>query len=166
MTKCKISLLSLALLMLLCGVAQAQTTCFGAQGSATVPGLFTIYGSSTYHAASHIFLSNVSNTTVTCKVTLFSNEGVDITSSYSEVLNQGTTVTTGANDFEIPAGGTRMLRFKTSNTNDQRYAFALVEWKSSDPKLRKALIGMHYRQQTVGSSYQVSDTNINGGQPF
>ncbi|QJB56149.1 hypothetical protein [Pseudodesulfovibrio sp. zrk46] len=166
MTKCKISLLSLALLMLLCGVAQAQTTCFGAQGGTVVPGLLTYYSSTTANAASHLYVSNVSGSNVTCKVTVFDKDGNDVTASYSQVFSGGTNVSTGTGTFDLPAGSTRMYRFKTSQGGGSIYAYALIEWKSDDPRLRKALVAMHYRQQAIGSSYQMSDTSVNGGMPF
>lgn len=151
------------MVMLLTTNAFAQE-CFNSKGSLIVPGMYATYVSSTYEAASHIFLSNVTGSSVDVKVTVYDQDGNDITTGHSMII-AGAAPTLGGT-FTLPAYSTRLFKFYNSIANQHIYGHAVVEWTSADSRVRKALIGTMYRQQKIGSSYTNTDYVLNGGQPF
>lgn len=161
-------MLALAMTMLLSVTAFAQE-CFNAQGSALVPGLQYFNNSGSLEINENIFLSNITNSEVTCKVTIYDHDGNDVT-VHSTVYTGSQdasvpVVATGTGTFKIPAHSTRFLRFYDS-ANKNLLAYAVVEWTSTDTRARKALIGVVKTYSRNGSSSNASKYLINNGQPF
>ncbi len=161
--------LSVAMLVLMCGVAGAQE-CFSAQGSALVPGLNFLYYDSHHYQFADLNLTNITDKRVQCKVSFYDHAGNDIT--YFGIIYSGGSnaviVSTGTGDFELPAHSSRIFSLRTS-TPIWTLAYAVVEWTSDDPMLRKALIGrtrMWGYGGDGGSFPYQSSTLINTGQPF
>lgn len=164
-------LFAFALVMLMCGSAFA-VECFSAKGSAVVTGVRVINYGATNNDQSEITVSNVSNTSVTCKVTVFDHAGNDITSSctvFSGKYNGSagsTLIASGTGTFELPAGNTRVVSVWNGNVNTVVYGHAVIEWTSADNKLRKALIASLRTWARNGSANYCTHTMTNGGQPF
>ncbi len=164
------ALLSLTITLFICGSAFAQQFNFNAQGSAIVPNIATWYMSSNNAAHAHIVLSNITDSTVTCQITVYDHEGNDVSSRgkvfTGDNIGTWTIVSVGTNTFELPPYGSRS--FMTDGTKQQRSMFghAVIKWKSTDPKLSKALVGgyrFHGKEPTGNFD---GTTLINSGTPF
>ncbi len=164
----KLGMLSVAMLVLMCGAAGAQE--FNAQGSAIVPNISTWYKSPTNAAYGYIVISNITPSTVTCQISVLDHEGEDVSSrgtiSTGDNLGNWSRIAVGTNTFEIPPYGSRM--FSIDNTKQPRSIFghAVIKWMSTDSKLSKALVG-GYRFHGIGNGLCYDGTTlINSGNPF
>lgn len=160
-----------ALIMLMCGSAFA-VECFSAKGSAVVTGVRIVNYGATNNDQSEITVSNISNTSVTCKVTVFDHAGTDITSNckvFSGKYNGdigSSLIASGTGTFELPAGNTRLVSVWNENANAVVYGHAVIEWTSADNRLRKALIASLRTIARNGSANYCTHTMANSGQPF
>ncbi|ACS78228.1 hypothetical protein [Maridesulfovibrio salexigens] len=165
----KACVMSVAIFMLMCGVASA--TSFNAQGSAVVAGVDHRYVSNVNFYSTSLRLSNITGETVQCKVTVFNHDGEDI-SSYGTIRTGGSPnyqeLASGTDTFDIPPYSTRSYELKSSRLNQSVYGYAVVEWTSNNPKLRKALIGVVTRLMVRPADVSTSQTerDINNGRPF
>ncbi|WP_320171693.1 hypothetical protein [Maridesulfovibrio sp.] len=151
--------------------AYAQSS-FIPQGSAIASNLQFYYQSDNGYTNPTLFLTNISNVPIQCRVTFYDHDGNELT-RYARTqtggINSWTTVNTGTTDFEIPAKGSRRHGLMP---NGKIFAIvhATVEWMSeADPKLRKALVGgadIHRRDYGGGLSYSHAKIMINNGEPF
>ncbi len=158
------TILAIIVVLMMCGSAMAETD-FNAKGSIIVPNIWTYNTSSSSWVFSYINLSNITGTDVQCKVTVYDNDGNDVT-HFSKVYTSGqsiyTEVSSGTGEFDIPAHASRIYSIKGSQPIS---GYAVVEWKSSDPKLRKALLaGMTMLYNYGGVSVGICE--LNNGQPF
>ncbi len=170
MKKCKYLLLAAIMTMLMCGAASAAD--FETRGSAVVTGIqVASSSSSTAYTSSGIWVTNISGTDVTCKITAFNHYGDDI-SSYIDVLVGSATSTgsstlgSGGGAFSLPANETRMVRIYDSGLNKSHYGYALIEWSSEDATVRKAIIAQGNRYTYMSGALQSSTLAVNSGQPF
>ncbi len=137
----KLSMLSVAMLVLMCGAAGAQD--FQVRGSAIVPNLLYQFWSTTQYVNSEILITNITNVPVKCRVLIYDHSGNDI-SSFGQILTGGNgnwaLVSTSAANFEIPANGSRIFSLANTYPLKSIIAHAIIEWSSDDTKLRKALM--------------------------
>ncbi|WP_291329918.1 hypothetical protein [Desulfovibrio sp. UCD-KL4C] len=165
----KACVLSMAMLMLMCGAAGADE--FKAQGSALVAGIDHRYVSVLDFYATSLRLSNITGEPVQCKVTVFNHNGEDIT-SYGHVLTGGSSdlqvILGGTGTFDIPPYSSRIYELKSSTLKQSVTGYAIVEWTSDNSKLRKALIGVitRLRVRPADASTSQTERDINNGQPF
>ncbi len=159
------------LTLIMCTSAFASTT-FETRGSAIATGIIAISSSTSYQIKPTMLLSNISGVDVECRVTVFDQDGNNV-SSINDVYSgnsSGTNavlVSTGAAAFTIPAGATRNINMWDSNMNKQIIGHALIEWSSADGNVRKALIGGGRVITTNGGYSSYSTTfSVNGGMPF
>ena len=143
---------------------------FTAIGSAVVPGLQVRYASDTEKEISTIYVSNTTNTDITCKVTVFKQDGTDITSSYVTVYTLVssivTYVTVTDGEFSLPAHSTRIIQISTTSLESIR-GYAVVEWGCDNAPMRKAIIASRaiWMLRASGGSY-AHGSEVNGGQIF
>ena len=156
------SLLAVIVVLMMCGSALAQTD-FNAKGSIVVPNIWSYKQLPSSWLYTYINVSNITGTDVQCKITVYDNDGTDVT-QYSQIYTRGsnyyTEVSAGTGEFDLPAHATRTYSIKATPSIS---GYAVVEWKSSDPQLRKALVAgmlVLYNNSGVGIS------EINNGQPF
>ncbi len=162
--------LSVAMLILMCGVAGAAN--FNAQGSAIVPhvkGLMSyISTNSTYTA---MYLSNVTNQNIECKIDVYDQNGNDV-SSYGYILNPIPNnsgyqyVASGSSVFSIAAHSSRYFKYSGGGYSTRTFGYAVVKWNSNDPLMTKALVGAVEYRSGSNSSMSGGNVYINNGQPF
>ncbi|ACS80708.1 hypothetical protein [Maridesulfovibrio salexigens] len=161
--------LAVAMVLLMSGGAMAQES-FNAQGSALVPNMVYSYNDSNLLKYTSMYLSNITSSDVQCKVTVYDHNGNDVT-YLGTVVTGGNGVETvlskGSGEFAIPAHSTRCFTLGRDHIKIAVMGYAVVEWKSSDTTLRRALIG-GVRTPAKSSSYhgKGGTAYINGGQPF
>lgn len=159
-----------AMVLVLCNGA-AATECFNAKGNALVPHVRSYYADSTAFQSTAFSVSNITGSSVVCKVTVYDHDGNDVTSYggvYSGSSNSGTStvVAQGTGTFNIPANSTRVYRFEHKSPS-AIYGYATIEWTSSDAQLRKAIIaGTRITGLVYGDSYFTSQGSVNNGEPF
>lgn len=168
MKKVTLCLMSLMVVVLLSSAA-FTAECFNVKGSAFVPNIYTYRTSNTNWRNSHMHISNITDSEVTCRVTVYDGDGNDL-SSFSKVLKDGggttsTLVTSGTGTFTIPAQSTRVFSFHYDNLNKFVMGHATIEWTSTNKTLHKALVA-GYRSRTVHNSSFEAQFAINNGQPF
>jgi len=159
--------LSVVVVLMMCGGAMAEE-CFNAQGSALVPNIIYVYNNAKNYVYPYITISNITDKEVQCKVTVFDHDGVDVT-SLGSVLSGGSSLVTishGVGDIDLPAYSTRAYSLQPSGGKKVIYGHAIIEWKSADAKLRRALIGGVNRHRLCGTSRSDSERLINDGNPF
>ncbi len=159
-----------AMVIFACGSALAQCNdCnFNAQGGTTVPGFLYYYTNSNTFSLAYITLTNTSSNTICCRVNTYGSDGEDLT-SWSVVKKGGvewTTVLTGAGSFEIPPHETRCYIAHLPSSRYHTYAHATVQWKSSDPLQKNALIGSCTLRNSNNGVMTTSYIPVNNGNPF
>ncbi len=160
----KACVLSMAMLMLMCGAAGADD--FHPQGNALVSGLFQYYARDKVQSNSMIVLSNITSDDVQCKVTVYDQNGSDIT-TLGLVYAASSLISTGTGLFDIPAHSTRRFYLPGNAPEKFNVGYAIIEWSATDTTIRKALIGsVLHNRQNGDNSIGISDKDINGGQPF
>lgn len=173
MRKLTTCLLAMVLTVFVFGSASAQST-FEGRGSAIVTAVEAINDSHN-NTSNEIFITNITGSTVTCKVTFYDQNGNDVTeiSNYCRVMTGSdsssglTTVASGTGTFDLPPFSTRMVLYRyTSSQSKHMMGHAVIEWTSQDSRLRKALTAkMRYSRFTSTQGW-ASSSPINGGQPF
>ncbi len=161
-------IVTFVMLLLMSSAVYADGT-FAAHGSALVPNIFSIYQGDKNYVTPYITLTNITDQTIECQIHLYDSEGTDITqygSVYKKGMNNFELISTGTEPFEIPAHGTRTFRHFLKPVRESTMGHAIVEWKSSDSRLRKALIGGLRTHGIMGASVYASSSPINNGQPF
>ncbi|WP_147822613.1 hypothetical protein [Salidesulfovibrio onnuriiensis] len=157
-----------ALVLMLCGSAFATVDCFNAKGSLLVADVHGLSFESDYYQNTSFTLSNITSTAVTCRVTVYDQNGDDISSNgnvyvagnSANLINVSTSGT-----FEIPANSTRIYKIQNSNTT--RFSgYAVIEWTSDSEKQRKALIAGMYTFFRSRSEKFTWGSQLNNGQPF
>ncbi|SME96187.1 hypothetical protein [Desulfovibrio gilichinskyi] len=163
----KAYVLSLAMLMLVCGTAGADD--FNAQGSALVPGIeFGKHGG--FSLSSALYLSNITNETIRCRVCFYDHDGNDMSSRIK--IRSGSSASwqiilaAGTGEADIPAHSTRIFSLETTNNEEYRIGHAYIQWSSSDPKPHKALIGLLRNAGGNSIGLVSAHSQINNGQPF
>lgn len=159
------SLLALSLVLLLCGSAFASDV-FNAKGSAVAPGLMLRDRGDLYDYV-EFYISNITESNVTCRVTAYDNDGIDVTATYGRVYTKGHVVipTTEPGVFEIPANSTRMFQLHKEGIKTPIHGYAVIEWTSPENK-RKALIASGRRFRGRSDRTHSSTLPVNNGQPF
>ncbi len=165
----KTCLLSMAMLMLMCGAATAEVS-FDAQGSILVPDIISRYRDKISSEWTFINLTNITGENVQCQITIYDHDGNEVTVGQSVRTggSNGVDITlSNTGNFEIPAHSTRRFVFNADNTGQHMYlGYAVIEWNSNDPQQRKALIGGVEKLRTSGNSTFKGEFLINNGQPF
>ncbi|WP_147820131.1 hypothetical protein [Salidesulfovibrio onnuriiensis] len=167
----KLILTTLALVLLMSASASATVDCFNTKGSALVPSMYTYYISNTNWRTSLLHITNITDSEVTCKVTVYDGNGNDV-SSYSKLLKDsfgagtnGEVIATGVSTFIIPAQATRVFSFHYDNLNKFVMGHAVIEWTSENKTLRKALIAGFRSRAKSGNNFE-AQFPVNNGQPF
>jgi len=159
---------ALAMVMLLCGTAFAED-CFNAKGSAIVPCVMARYHSSSYFVKTNFTISNITDSDVTCRVKVFDHDGNDVSTNCSVSTGSDSTsykkLSTGVNEFVIPAHSTRIYNFFKNNMAKSIAGYAVIEWTSSNENLRKAIVATT-RMNGVAGQFYSNMSFINNGQPF
>ncbi|WP_421902164.1 hypothetical protein [Maridesulfovibrio sp.] len=174
MKKALITTLSFLIFTLLfCGVAFAETATFNAQGRTVVPVFYTHFSKSDSFTYSFISISNITSEAVQCKVTILDHDGNDQTHRGYIASGQygGNSVPKtypGNGEFEIPAYGTRLFCIADTSQKYSIYGQAIIEWKSTDPRTSKALMGTmrYYGQSGSTDRTRSGSIAINNGLPF
>ncbi len=142
-----------------------------ASGRATATSInLWYYDGNNYHATL-AYLTNITDTEVSCTVNFYSSDG----EAYNSVLKvykgnkTGSSVilTDESNSFKIPAHSTRCVEFKDLSKKNNTFGYAVIEWSSADTMVNKALIGSlrKYGRAGAGTLFGTC-SEINGGQPF
>ncbi len=159
--------LAMAMVLMMSGGAVAADN-FYPQGSALVPNLMYYYINGNNWTFPYITLTNITDSTVNCRVRMYDSEANDITylSTVSKGGSSWVPVAQGTGDFNIPPHSTRMFYLQGASSVTFTAGYAEVEWQSDDPKARKALVGgaRIHRRDVDGRSF--SSFLINNGQPF
>ncbi|WP_432738340.1 hypothetical protein [Maridesulfovibrio sp. FT414] len=104
-------LMSAAMVVLMCGGVFA--TDFVPQGSCSTP-MFAQYTHSLNFTQTELLINNITGSTVYCKVTVYDQNGNDV-SSHAQIISGPTngviTVVSTGNEFDIPAHGSRQYVF-------------------------------------------------------
>jgi len=136
-----IAIMVLLLLTSIIGSANAAEQ----SGNAIMPGIVSVWGSSTTAVFTTAYITNISATDVTCIVTWYDHDGNDVT-NYCKVYsgnNSSTSnqlIASGTGTFTLPAGSTRFVHFYSQNQLKALYGHAVIKWTSTNSKLRQALI--------------------------
>ena len=171
MKKCQYLFLAVVAALLMCGSAMAAD--FETRGSAVVIGLeAAVITSTNYKKRPKIYVTNISGSDVTCKISLFDHDGNDATSytvyTGSSTSYAGALVSSDNAPFTIPAGATREINAWPNVSNENIKGYALIEWSSEASHIRKALAinaSLYSQGTSTGIVYQTSLTVI-GNQPF
>lgn len=168
--KMKMFMTATLLTLIMCGSAMAQTT-FEAKGSAVVPGVLTLSGNSTTRFMDFLYISNISGNDVDCRVLVYDHDGNDVSALCDIVTGNNSgisdvTLAPNTNEFTLPAGATRSIRIWDSNMNKVIYGHAVIEWDSSNTKMRTALIATGDRVMDNVGQRSSTIMPINGGLPF
>lgn len=142
-------------------------------GGAIMPGITSVWGSSTTYVFSTAYITNISGNDVTCDVTWFDHDGNDAT-QYCKVYSGNTNgtsnvlIASGTGTFPLPAGATRFVHFYSQNQYKALYGHAVIKWSSTNPSLRQALIA---NGRVIGTSSSNGTQNafslpINDNKPF
>ena len=162
MKKNIVALFTIILMSTFAGPSFAQ---MDVRGSTIIPSLIYQSAGSTY-TNTYLIITNITNSPVTCRVKTYDHNGNDL-SQYGYVYTGGNSnwavVSTGAIDFELPAHSARMYTIKNYSPLISILAHSIVEWSSSDVRLRKALVASVYSGNNFGSH---STFLINNGEPF
>ena len=151
----------------------ATTAFAGSSGGAIMPGITSVWGSSTTYVFSTAYITNISGSDVTCDVTWFDHDGNDAT-QYCKVYSGNTNgtsnvlIASGTGTFPLPAGATRFVHFYSQNQYKALYGHAVIKWSSTNPSLRQALIA---NGRVIGTSSSNGTQNaftlpINDNKPF
>ncbi len=159
--------LSVAMLILMCGVAGAAE--FNAQGGVIVPGLEFVHSGS-YITNTSLNLTNITDKVVRCRVTFYDHDGNDISSRgkvyTGSSTNNAVLLAAGTGEYDIPAHSTRVFQLDNALQGEWLYCHAEVQWCSSDSKPHKALIGSVKNSGNRSDGIFTSNFLINNGQPF
>ena len=163
------ALFTLSLILIFGGFAQADE--FQARGSAIVTGMMTRYVDLTNGYSSTLAITNITGSPVKVRVTFYDHDGNDVTSycsifSGSSVDNSPQLVAAGTGLFDLPAASTRYANLAIHDTSRFIYGHAVIEWASTDPHLRKALISSGLTSTRIQSIPTRYYRPVNGGQPF
>jgi len=166
-------LMSAVMVVLMCSGVFAQGT-FIPQGSAVVPSVYAWYNNAYNKNLPYLFLTNITNQPVQVKVSVYNHDGADIShlgSVYTGSSSASPTYVSAGNIFEIPPYSSRMYAaYGTQTAQSVIYGHASVEWASSDPQLKKALMGVCKQigqgSNTKHQGYFSNSILLNGGQPF
>ena len=141
-------------------------------GSAIMPGIVSVWGSSTSYLFTTAYITNISGSDVTCEITWYDQDGNDV-SHYCEVYtgNQsgsGNVLVTTGGTFTLPAGATRFVHFYSRNQLITLYGHAVIKWTSTNPSLRQALIATArgYGNSTNHNTQNAWSISINDNKPF
>lgn len=164
----KKALVAMALILIYCGSAAAQD-CFNAQGKALVPDFTWYYVSSGSNETPHLTVTNITGVPVRCKITLYDDQGNDI-SNYGRVCAGGTTnwttVATNTGEFELPAHSSRFFYATTSGAQKCIVGYAVIQWTSDDPMLQNALIAGGHMIRSDVAARAGGKFFVNNGKPF
>ncbi|MGL1864225.1 MAG: hypothetical protein OCC46_17045 [Pseudodesulfovibrio sp.] len=163
----KYLMLALAVTMIV-GTA-ASASAFEARGSAVVTGMQA--RDSTWDDISNIYVTNITGSDVSCRITVYDHNGNDVTSLckvYTGASAGGgmVLVSSGTGTLDLPASNSRSIQFSKSGAAGIIIGHAVIEWSSEDTKLRKALIANMWKIQASGDKTYGSMVTINGGQSF
>jgi len=162
----------LSLLLLAAVFMAAPAGAGSAHGSAVTTGIFSYYLSPDKYYMGNIYVTNISNADVTCRVTVYDSEGNDVSSLFKVYAgNKDPQILVGSvsEPFPIPASCTRDVNLFSDAPNTYVLGHAVIEWTSDDPSVQKPLMAEVWRQQRVnseGKSAFCAATLVNGGQPF
>ncbi len=165
----KACVLSVAMLVLMCGVAGADN--FYPQGSTLVPNLVFQQHDGSNFFNQYMTITNITDKPVKCRVSVYNHDGLDITSlgkyyTGSSPSSYGTVISSGSGDIDIPAHSTRLFALDGANTTFVIYGYAVIEWNSSDPQMRKALIAGRWSLRVSNGQHSCGQFSINNDQPF
>lgn len=151
------ALIFVAAILLICSSAFAQSD-FNAQGRLLLPGINFKYLGTYSYSYTDIYISNTTNETITCKITILDDDGNDATFH----MNPPTGIQ------EIPPYGTRQFALQDRSRNFSVKGQARIEWKSTDTGAAEAITGfVRYYGHAGSASTTMSGTHlINNGHPF
>jgi len=161
-------LMSAVMVVLMCSSVFAQGT-FVPQGSITVP-FMASWGNSLNFYQTNIFLSNITGSKVTCKITPYGTNGNEVTQylgvASANDFGHDILISKGIKKFEIPAHSTRYASMVVNDAVKSIHGYVLIEWSSEDTVARRALIGDVRKfgcrlKEAFGGWYP-----LNNGQPF
>lgn len=167
-TQCLI-LTIISIFFLFCGTALAVG--FNARGSAVVNGVKLTSSGSTTYIETRIYVTNITGSQVTGRVTIYDQDGNDVTSYCSVYTGDQSSkniklLESGTGTFELPAASTRVVRFCKANLNKCIVGHAVIEWSSDDTHLRKALIATSMRIKYQTDQAFSTMVTANGGNSF
>lgn len=159
--------LAMAMILMMSGGAMAQG-CFNAQGGVMVPGMYHVYRGGADWLSTYLIISNISDKDVSCRVTIRNQDGLDVT-HLGGILTGGNdwaVVSSGSGDFDIPAYSTRVFHLQPSSPSKLIVGYAKIEWKSTDTRLKNALIASGFAHRVYSAGRSEFHIPINNGQPF
>ena len=137
-----------------------------------LPCLHTFSESNTKYEVTHVTISNISNTSVQCRVTMYDHDGNDVSTLCTVSTGGGIsgarrlTLSTGVNTFEIPAHSTRTYSFWDENMPGT-IGYGVIEWSSTDTQQRKSLIaGVFSYGKRYTEGFYATKYLVNHGEPF
>lgn len=159
----------IAALMVMAG---ASTAFAESHGSILIPAVQYHYKTSKANLKYTLSLSNITDEEIECTVRFFDSDGNDNGALVKIYKGSNDAYSTGAytsgNTFTIPAHGTRLVGISSGPQQCFVIGHAILEWKSNNDRIGKALIGgIRYLQRSGTSySYGISHGYLNNGQPF
>ncbi|MFV0420870.1 hypothetical protein [Oleidesulfovibrio sp.] len=143
-------------------------TAYKPKGRALVTGIEA--RDSAWDFISNIFITNVSDTEVTCRITVYNHIGENV-SSLCNVYTGSTSgspveLTSGGNEFRLPPANTRMVQVWAPGMMPVVFGHAVIEWTSESTTVRKALVAALKTVRVNGASTYGFMSQINGGEPF
>lgn len=160
-------LIVMALAMLLCTAAAHATPPAGeSHGSTIVTTMVSNAANSSKYNICQLLVSNITESEVECTIRFYAHDGTDV-ADQAEIFtgtHSGSQPAIGTGPtFSIPANSSRVIQFHKAFQRTL-LGYAVLDWKSSNTKLTKALVGTvrHYSVGGVASGF----FPINGGQPF
>ena len=172
-------------IVIIAGFMTNEAYCQTASGSAIIPSYQANYTSSTSINRSYISISNISESTVTVKVTLFNDIGViqndndDDDEAGSLYVRNASTVSNWDDDgtdtssdcsvyFDLAANNTVEIFVSFSGMT---YGYGKIYWEKSSSKMSVALVAnlrhyLYFTDETDMSTRTEFGVPINGGMPF
>lgn len=158
----------IAALMIMAGASNAYAE---SHGSILIPMIRYQYKNTNSYILYTVSLSNITDEEVECTIRFFDSDGNENGANIGVCKGSSSNCSGGSctqgNTFTIPAHGTRVASISKFPQQCRVYGHAILEWKSNNDKIGKALIGGAYYQLRSGTSaYSISTCYLNNGQPF
>ncbi len=164
--------LMLALVVTMIVGTAASASAFEARGSAVITGVAGRVGSSsTYYDFTEVNVTNIAGSAVTVRVKVYDHDGTDVTQYCTVYTGDSSrpsivTIATGTGTFELQPAATRKVLFQLAVTNKNIFGHAVIEWSSTDEKLRKAIIAHARREKRHGDVAHTTSLSVDNGQAF
>ncbi|MBG0774165.1 hypothetical protein [Oleidesulfovibrio alaskensis] len=148
--------------------AVAEDMTFQPRGRALVTGVEA--RDEAWDFITNLFITNISESDVTCRVTVYDHDGKDVSSLCNVFtgnrIGAPVQLRAGNGSFALPPGATRMVRIWAQGMVPVVFGHAVIEWTGADAQTDKALIAAIKTVRSGGGGTYGFMSQVNGGQPF